>query len=90
MTTRIARILIEFLNRHWPYLCREVVVPTGYHLHKDPTRQRVIFNIDGKEVYRGTVETVKSLAPVEIVTSDGRTEEQAGHDFGGQFVRVNP
>ncbi len=67
MTTKLALIVIEYLNRRYPDLCREIVVGTGAHVHRNPRRK------------------VRSLGPVEIITSDGLSEGQAGHDFGGQL-----
>ncbi len=61
-SVRIARIVIEYLNKRWPYLCREIVVGPDAHIHLNPRRK------------------VRSLAPVEIVTSDGLREAE-GHDF---------
>jgi hypothetical protein len=59
MKAKAIRALIEFLNRRYPYLCRDIVIGDKYHIHKNPQKKRI------------------GLAPVEIITSDGLTADQA-------------
>jgi len=40
MKIRIIRAVIEWLNQRYPYLCQDVVIPPGHHVHKDPVRKR--------------------------------------------------
>jgi hypothetical protein len=72
MTNKYARFAIEWLNRHYPYLCREVVVGTDAHIHRNPKKKDHTFQLTqvGQQI-------AKSLAPVEIVTGDGITEQSS-------------
>jgi hypothetical protein len=38
--TRLIRGLIGWLNRHYPFLCRDIVVGVGRHVHRNPTVKR--------------------------------------------------
>ena len=66
----IARAEIKLLLKHYPFQVRDVLNEQGKHFHTNPRKRKA---------------SVHSLPPVDIVTSDGLTEEQAGHDFGRQM-----
>ena len=36
MKARLLRLLIEWLNKQYPYVMREVVIGHGHHIHKNP------------------------------------------------------
>jgi hypothetical protein len=58
MKLRIIKALINWLNRHYPYLLMDAVIPAGSHLHKNPQKQRVIVNMDGVKIAEGTLDSI--------------------------------
>ncbi len=39
MKAKLVRILIEWLNKCYPFLMLDVVVGVGRHIHKDPRKR---------------------------------------------------
>jgi hypothetical protein len=74
MKLQIIKAIINWLNRHYPYLLMDAVIPAGSHLHKNPQKQRVIANMDGVRVSEGT------LANITVVHGPSHTESTAWRD----------
>jgi hypothetical protein len=76
MKAKAIRALIEFLNKKYPYLCREIVIGDKYHIHKNPQKKRVGL---------APVEIVTDDGNlIQIITSDGLDPKDA-YDFGKEL-----
>ncbi len=42
MKLRIIRAVIAWLNRRYPYLMKDAVIPQNAHLHLNPKRKKVM------------------------------------------------
>mgnify|MGYP001293245530 CR=1 FL=1 len=40
MKIRLVKMLISYLNRNYPFLMREAVVPAGAHIHLNPQKKK--------------------------------------------------
>lgn len=45
---KLIRLLIEYLNKKYPYIMREVVVGHGKHIHGNPPKGRKKVKVDGE------------------------------------------
>lgn len=76
---KIGPFVILFKSKKYPKLKK--FINAADHVHKNPVKRKII----DEDKVAAMPRSLPRLGPVEIVTSDGLTQGQAGHDFGGQI-----